>query len=445
MVTSPHIPNGTPSPVELLQHLIRFDTTNPPGNEAACIRYVDEMLTQAGLETTVLAKDANRPNLIAHLKGQGAAPALLLYGHVDVVTTADQVWTHPPFSGEVSGGYVWGRGALDMKGGVVMMLSALLRLKAEGIQPAGDIVFVLVSDEEVGGEYGAQYLVENHAEQFKDVRYAIGEFGGFPMYVGQKKFYAIQVAEKRVCWLKATIRGRGGHGSMPLHGGAMAKLGRLLETLDTSRLPVHLTPIVRQMLEAMAAATGLPTSMALTQLFDPRQTDRVLDGMGPQGLLFDAMLHNTLNATMVTCGHKVNVIPSEITVNFDGRLLPGFTPTDLIAELKGLVGNEVELEVIQSVPGPSEPDMGMFKFLADILREADPEGTPVPLLLTGSTDARHFSRLNIQTYGFLPMNLDEHFNFVQSIHAADERIPVEALEFGAQAIHLALRRYGVVK
>lgn len=428
--------------MELLQHLIRFDTTNPPGNEAACIRYLNELLTQAGLETTVVAKDANRPNLIARLKGQGAAPALLLYGHVDVVTTANQVWTHPPFSAEISEGCVWGRGALDMKGGVAMLLSALLRLKAEGTQPAGDIVLALVSDEEVGGEYGAQYLVENHAEQFKGVRYAIGEFGGFPMYVGGKKFYAIQVAEKQVCWLKATIHGRGGHGSMPLRGGAMSKLGHLLETLDTSRLPVHITPIVRQMLEAMAAATGLPTNMALTQLLDPSQTDHVLEGLGVPGLLFDAMLHNTVNATMVAGGHKVNVIPSEITVNLDGRLLPGFAPTDLIAELEGLVGKEVELEVIQAVPGPSEPEMGLFKFLADILHAADPEGMPVPLLLTGSTDARHFSRLNIQTYGFLPMNLDEHFNFVQSIHAADERIPVEALEFGTQAIHLALQRYG---
>ncbi len=444
MVPAAHIPNGTPSPVELLQNLIRFDTTNPPGNEAACIRYVNEMLTQAGLETTVLAKDANRPNLIARLRGQGVAPALLLYGHVDVVTTASQGWTRPPFSGELSGGYVWGRGALDMKGGVAMMLSALLRVKA-GTPPAGDLVLALVSDEEVGGEYGAQYLVETHAEQFKGVRYAIGEFGGFPMYVGQKKFYTIQVAEKQVCWLKATIRGRGGHGSMPLHGGAMSKLGHVLQTLDTSRLPVHITPIVRQMLEAMAAETGQATSVALTQLLDPSQTDQVLDGLGSQGLMFDAMLHNTLNATMIAGGHKVNVIPSEITVNLDGRLLPGFTPTDLIAELKGLVGHDVEIEVFQSTPGPHEPDMGLFNFLADILQEADPGGIPVPLLLTGSTDARHFSRLNIQTYGFLPMNLDENFNFVQSIHAADERIPVEALEFGTHVIHLALLRYGIVK
>jgi len=193
-------------PAELLQNLIRFDTTNPPGNEAQCVSYINSLLTDVGFETAILDKDPDRPNLIARLKGRGTVPPLLLYGHVDVVSTANQNWTYPPFEGKVVDGYVWGRGALDMKGGVAMMLAAFLRAKAEGLIPAGDIVLAILSDEEAGSDYGANYLVENHAEQFEGIRYAIGEFGGFPLYIGQQQFYAIQVAQKQFCWMKLILR-----------------------------------------------------------------------------------------------------------------------------------------------------------------------------------------------------------------------------------------------
>lgn len=429
-------------PTELLQHLLRFDTTNPPGNESECIGYIDRLLTSAGLETSILAKDPKRPNLMTRLAGQGSAPPLLLYGHVDVVPTANQRWTHPPFSGELADGYVWGRGALDMKGGVAMMLAALLRAKAEGLTPAGDLVLAIVSDEEGGGDDGAKFLVENHSEHFADIRYAIGEFGGFPIYVGQKKFYAIQVAEKQVCWLKAAIHGPGGHGSMPMRGGTMARLAAMLQKLDESRLPVHVTPVVRQMLEMMADAVANPIKSALTQLLNPNTTDQVLDGLGQLGLMFEPFLHNTVNATMVRGGEKINVIPSQVEVELDGRLLPGYGPSDLLDELQALIGEDIELEVLRHDPGPADPDMEMFSTLADILGEVDPGGIAVPLLLVASSDARHFSRLNIQTYGFIPMNLPEGFNFSQHIHSADERIPAESLTFGTDAIYRALQRYG---
>jgi acetylornithine deacetylase/succinyl-diaminopimelate desuccinylase-like protein len=178
-------------PAELLQNLIRFDTTNPPGNEAECIAYISRLLSNAGFETTIVAKDANRPNLIVRLPGRGSSPPLLLYGHVDVVSTENQEWSHPPFSGVARGGYVWGRGALDMKGGVAMMLAAFLRAKAERFAPAGDVILAVVSDEEAGGNYGAMYLVEEHGQLFSGVRYAIGEFGGFPLHLAGRKFYAI--------------------------------------------------------------------------------------------------------------------------------------------------------------------------------------------------------------------------------------------------------------
>src|SRR2546421_635318 len=208
-------------PAELLQQLIRFNTTNPPGNEAACIAYINKLLTEAGFSTTILAADPARPNLIARLQGQGNAPPLLLQGHVDVVTTEKQVWQQPPFAGNIVDDYVWGRGTLDMKGGVAMMIAAFMRAGAEGASLPGDIILAVVSDEEDGGEYGAKYLVENHADLFKGVRYALGEFGGYTAHIAGKKFYPIQVLEKQVCWMRAMVRGPGGHGSLPMHGGTV--------------------------------------------------------------------------------------------------------------------------------------------------------------------------------------------------------------------------------
>ena len=430
-------------PAELLQQLIRFNTTNPPGNERECIEWIDEVLRDGGYETKILAKDPERPNLLARLEGRGEAPSLLLHGHVDVVTVEGQSWQHPPFEGKNVDGWVWGRGALDMKGGVAMMLAAFLRAKAEGLTPPGDVLLLVLSDEESGGDYGAKYLVEEHAGLFDGIRYALGEFGGFTLYVGRRRFYPIQVAEKQLCSLRAVVQGPGGHGALPLRGGAMAKLARLLKRLDRRRLPVHITPVARRFIETMAAASPFPTGTILRGLLKPRLTDRMLDLLRSKGRAFDPLLHNTVNATIVRGGEKINVIPSEVTVELDGRLLPGYTPTDLIAELRQLAGDDdIEFDVIRHDPGPSEPDMGLFETLAGILREADPDGIPVPLLLPAITDARFFSRLSIQTYGFLPMKLPAGFNFNQTIHAADERIPAETLTFGSDAVYKALQRFG---
>jgi acetylornithine deacetylase/succinyl-diaminopimelate desuccinylase-like protein len=429
-------------PVELLRQLIRFDTTNPPGNERVCIEWIDGLLRDGGYETEMLAKDPERPNLLARLEGRGEAPSLLLQGHVDVVPVAGQDWQHPPFEGQLVDGWVWGRGALDMKGGIAMMLAAFLRAKAEGLTPPGDVLFFALSDEEAGGDYGARFLVEEHAGLFDDVRYALGEFGGFPLYVGRRRFYPIQVAEKQRCFTRAVVRGPGGHGALSMRGGTMAKLARFLRRLDRRRLPVHLTPVARRFLETMAESSPFPTGIILRGLLDPRLTDRTLALLGSKGRAFDPMLHNTVNATIVRGGEKINVIPSEVTVEMDGRLLPGYAPADMIAELRRLAGGDVEFEVISHDPGPSEPDMGLFEILSGILGEADPEGVPVPLLNPAFTDARFFSRLGIQTYGFLPMKLPAGFNFNETIHAADERIPAEALGFGADAIYKALERFG---
>ncbi|HYK84595.1 MAG TPA: M20/M25/M40 family metallo-hydrolase [Ktedonobacteraceae bacterium] len=427
-------------PAELLQQLIRFNTTNPPGNEAACIAYISNLLSEAGIENTLVARDPARPNLIARLTGQGNAPPLLLQGHVDVVTAEKQFWQHPPFEGGIYDGYIWGRGTLDMKGGVAMMIAALLRAKADDASLPGDVLLAVLSDEEASSTYGAKFLVENHAELFKDVRYALGEFGGFTMHIGNQRFYPIQVMEKKTCGLKVILRGPGGHGALPMRNGTLARLGRFIQALDEHRLPVHITSVTRQMIETLGSALSTTVGPMLLQLLEPTQTDRVLDMLGQAGQTFDPILHNTANITIIHGGEKNNVIPSEMVVTLDGRLLPGYGPEDMIAEMLQLVGNDIELEVTSYDPGPAEPDMGLFDTLAGILKEADPEGTPLPNLLPAVTDGRFFTRLGIQTYGFLPMLLPEGFNFTQTIHAADERIPVVAVEFGTNAIYEAMKR-----
>ena len=431
-----------PDPVEMLQRLIRFDTTNPPGNERECVAYISNLLTEAGCDFTVVGSSPDRPNLIARLKGQGTAPPLLLYGHVDVVTTADQTWQHPPFEGRLVDGYVWGRGALDMKSGIVMMLSAFLKAKTEGVHLPGDVILALVSDEEGGGDAGAKYLVENQAELFQGVRYAIGEFGGFSYEIGRQRFYPIMVAEKQICHLRATLRGPGGHGSMPQRDGAVGRMASFLRRLEQRRLPVHVTPVTRSMVETISSKLAWPQGMVFRQLLKPQMTNTVLGLMGDKGASFEPLLRNTANPTVIRAGEQINVAPSKVEVDLDGRLLPGYSPEDLISELVAISGGELELEVIRHDPGPSEPDMALFETLKDILRSVDSDGEPVPILLPGATDARFFSRLGIQTYGYLPMRLPPDLEFSRLIHGPDERIPVDAITFGTEAIFQLMHRFG---
>lgn len=430
-----------PTAATILQELIRFDTTNPPGNERPCIDYLEGLMRDAGIESSIVAKDSERPNLVARLPGTDKAPGLLLFGHVDVVTTAHQQWTVPPFEGRIQDGCIWGRGALDMKAGVAMMTSAILNAASCEYRPAGDVVFAAVSDEEAGGTLGAKYLVETHPSLFKGVRHALGEFGGFPLHIGDTPVYMIQTGEKQPCWLEATIRGPGGHGARPMRDGSMARLGHVLSTLNRRRLPIHITPVTRQMVHAMAKALPPHKRTLFRLLLNTRWTDRILGLLGDTGRNLEPLFRNTVNATVVRGGEKPNVIPSEVIVGLDARLLPGFTPQDLFAELEDLLGEALELEVLLFDEGKKDTDLSLLPLLTDILAQAHPGSYQVPYLLPGSSDARHFDALGIQTYGFIPMNLSAGFNFFETIHAADERIPLDAVQFGADAIYQVIVRY----
>jgi acetylornithine deacetylase/succinyl-diaminopimelate desuccinylase-like protein len=429
-----------PFVVELTRDLIRLDTTNPPGEEHLAVELVERLLRNANIDCERYESEPGRPNLVARVKGRGDAPPLLLQGHVDVVTTVNQDWRHRPFGGDIIDGYLWGRGALDMKSGVAMMVGAVLRAQARG-GAAGDLVLAVLADEEAGGIYGARWLVDAHPELFTGIRHAIGESGGVALHVGGRRFYPIMVSEKRGCQMLVTLRGAGGHGSVPAHGGAMAKLGDLLTRLDAGRLPVHVTTPVRHQLEGMRDALDEPLKSRIGALLDPARTDAALAELGALSRGLDAALHNTVNATIVSGGLKINVIPSEVQVQLDGRLLPGYGPEDMLRELRAVVGPEPEIEVILVGPAQPEVDLSQFDLFASVLKEADSGCVPVPSLVTGGTDARHFARLGIRTYGFLPLNIPPDFNSSPTIHAADERVPVSALEFGAECVYEAAIRY----
>jgi acetylornithine deacetylase/succinyl-diaminopimelate desuccinylase-like protein len=427
--------------VDLLGDLIRFDTTNPPGNESACVAHVQRMLEEAGVETRIVAKDDARPNLIARVRGAGEAPPLLLYGHVDVVTTSGQDWTHPPFGGELVDGWVWGRGALDMKGGVAMIVDAFLHAARGEIRPRGDVILAILSDEENGGDFGARFLAQDHADLFEGVRHALGEFGGASQTIGGRRFYPIQVAEKQICWLRGLVHGPGGHAALGVRGSAMGKTGRILARLDSGRLPVHVTPVARAWIEGMAEGLPSPQSFVLRSLLDPRLAELTLRAPIPQLRILDRALRNTVTATIVHGGTKINVVPSEIELELDGRTLPGFGPDELIAEVQTLLGLDLELEVVRHDAYPAHSDLSQMDALSGVLRELDPDAVPVPMLQVGVTDGRFFAGIGIQTYGFLPLKLPDDFEFTKLIHAADERVPADAIRFGAKAVGMAIERY----
>jgi acetylornithine deacetylase/succinyl-diaminopimelate desuccinylase-like protein len=428
-------------PAELLQNLIRFNTTNPPGNERECIEYINGLLKEAGIETTLVAKTPERPNIIARLKGEGKAPPLLLYGHVDVVTTENQKWTHPPFEARIVGDFIWGRGALDMKHGVAMYLAAILKAKAEKLSLPGDIIFAATADEEATCEDGAKFLVEEHPGLFEGVRYALSEFGGFNLSVAGKRFYLIQIAEKQTCWTRITFHGRGGHGANPVRNGAMAKLGAALQAIDQHPLPMHVTPAVREMIEKFSTGMGGISGMLMRQLLNPVFSNILMKALGKKLSIFEPLLHNTVSPTILRASDKFNVIPSEVILQLDGRLLPSFTASDMEQELCAIVGKDCEIETHLIYPAPSVLNMELFDTLASTMRAIDPQGIPVPYVNPAVTDARFFAKLGIQTYGYTPLHLPDDFSFIGTIHAADERVPVAALEFGTRAVYEVLQKF----
>jgi acetylornithine deacetylase/succinyl-diaminopimelate desuccinylase-like protein len=420
----------TVDPVALAQRLLRRD-------ERGCVAEIADLLRAHGVEPRILAAQADRPNLVARRAGRGEAPPLLLYGHADVVPADAQEWRHPPFGGEIVDGELWGRGALDMKGGLAMLVAAFLAADARG-----DLLLAVNADEETGGDLGAGYLVREHAELLAGVRHAISEFGGYTQHVGGRRLYPVQVAQKRGCTLRLTAHGAGGHAASPRRGQASARLGAALAAVGTRRLPAHLTAPVADMLRAMADGLPAPQAAAVRALLRPRLTEAVLRLAGRQADDLAPLLRNTVAATIVRAGDTGNVLPTSAHAELDGRLLPGQEPEALIRELRAFLPPGAELELVHADPPPARarPDLGLMALLSTVLREEDPQGHPFPLVTPGATDARHYDRLGIQSYGCLPMRLPPG-RLPALLHAPDERVPTAALTAGAAALTRIVARY----
>lgn len=427
-------------PIVFLQQLIRFNTTNPPGDEKACIYYIKEVLAANGLSSTIYSKDSNRPNLISVIKGSGEKKPLLFYGHVDVVPANEKDWSQPPFEGKIEDGLLYGRGTLDMKGGVTMLVATFIKMSKQALNH--DLVLAIVSDEEVAGEYGAQYLVENHPVIFDGIQHAIGEFGGFTINLNGKKTYLIQVAEKQVCWLQLKIQGTGGHASIPFKNGVLYDLANILLKLNKHEFPLKESPLARRIFNKLASIVDYQNGSG-NNWSNPEDLQPFLTILGANSPLFSCMLSNTVNVTKVNCGIKTNVIPREVIIEMDGRLLPGQKPENLIEELSTYLGIKKEqFSVIKYAENPQESvDWALYKQLKATLQEMEDDAPVSPILIGGSTDARHFAKLGIQTYGFLPMNLPLDFPVFNKIHGVDEYIPIYCLDFGIRALEIFLQKY----
>ena len=431
--------------VSLAQRLMQFDTTNGVVPERDCILFIKELLETAGIESELLYHDESRPNLLAKIPSKNPNPAIppfLMYGHVDVVPVTDQDWEKDPFAGIIEDGYLWGRGAIDMKGQHGMFLETMLKLKEENIDLPFDVYYLAVSDEEGDSDYGMKWLIETHPEIFEKFRYAIGEIGGFSLEISGKKLYPIQIGEKQTASIKITAKGAGGHASMKHKDTAMERMADAIAKLSKKRLPVRITEPVRVMITAIGDALGGVSGIAVKQLLKPALTDKLLDLLGTAGNLFDPLLHNSINVTMVGGGSAINVIPSAVWCKCDLRLVPECSMEEAIADIKSLIGDDFDIEVLHFDYGMKGTDLTMYESMAKTLKQFDPSGYPVPFVLAAVTDARFLGRVGVQSYGFTPMDLPLDYDFTELSHNANERVPVSALEFGAKTIyHYVVNEY----
>ncbi|NKE63127.1 M20/M25/M40 family metallo-hydrolase [Lentzea sp. PSKA42] len=424
--------------VTLVSELIRIDTTNT-GDPATVVgerkaaEWVAEKLSEVGYETTYVESGAKgRGNVIARLAGSDPSRgALLVHGHLDVVPADASEWSVHPFSGAVQDGYVWGRGAVDMKDMVGMTLALARHFKREGVVPPRDIVFAFLADEEAGGLFGAKWLVENRPELFEGVTEAISEVGGFSITLKDDvRAYLVETAEKGIRWLKLRVKGTAGHGSMIHRDNAVAKLAAAVTKLDQHKWPLIVRPSVREFLDGVSEITGLD--------FPEDDIEGSIGKLGALSRMIGATLRDTANPTMLSAGYKANVIPSTAEATVDCRILPGREEA-FDRELAELLGPDVEREWIGLPPVETTFDGALVDAMTASIIAEDPGARVLPYMLSGGTDAKSFQKLGIRNFGFAPLKLPADLDFSGLFHGVDERVPVDALKFGVRVLDRFLR------
>jgi acetylornithine deacetylase/succinyl-diaminopimelate desuccinylase-like protein len=436
----------------LLSKLIRFDTTNPPGNETAAAQFLADELTKEGLNCEILEATPKRGNIVARLKGTGEKPSLLLLSHLDVVAAKHDEWSVEPFSGAVQDGFVWGRGALDMKGMTAIEVMALKLLKREGAALKGDVLLAATADEEKGGVMGAGYLLEN----FKDKIYAdyvLNEGGGAAIPTRNGNLFTVNTAEKGILWFRVKAKGIPGHGALPnMADNAIMRMNKVIETLGNYQAETVLIPTIKSFLREVAKKeTGLqePFSKLIS---DPKQSSQILDGIGCENrFIADELVPRvkiTLTPTMIGGGVKENVVPSECEVIFDCRPLPGQSIEEtlgLIKNLLSVVGLEkLSFEIIQAHEGSESPmQTPLYEAISSVLGEFEPDCAVTPWLMTGGTDSRFFRAAGSVCYGFHPLHPEPPIKgkLIKREHGIDERISIENLVFGTSVLYEVIKKF----
>jgi acetylornithine deacetylase/succinyl-diaminopimelate desuccinylase-like protein len=418
---------------ELLQELIRIDTTNPPGNETAAAEVLQAYLEDSGAEVELYARIPERANLVARIPGRGDGPTLLFLSHTDVVLADAAEWTADPFGGELRSGEIWGRGALDMKGQVAASAVAIASLAREGFEPAGDLIFAATADEEVGAGFGAQWLCETHPDAVR-CDYLINEGSGERLELGGKPFYMCSVAEKMSAPFRLRVRGRSGHASMPgIADNALVKAAPLITALGEYVPDQRLTPEVEALLEAVMGDRPASPAEALERA---RKIGEFFAEM------VEPLLSLTLAPTMITASQKRNVIPAVCDVVVDSRLLPETAPAEQHAIVRSVLGDgDYELEELEAHGGTRSPiESPLWDAVADWVSDVEPGAKPAPICVAGFTDSHWFREaFGTVAYGFFPSRAMPAELAARLIHSADERIPVEDLELGVSFMRHAAR------
>lgn len=423
--------------VQLLQELIRIDTTNPPGNERVAALYLQKLLEAEGIETRLLDVAPGRANLYARIKGDGSRRPLILLSHTDVVMAEPERWSVPPFSGEIRNGFVYGRGASDMKGTAAVHVTLLRLLKRHHVPLKRDVILLAVADEEAGG-LGARSIIENHLDLIRGAEFLLNE--GDVAYVknGKLQQYGVDVMEKAALWLRLTAKGPAGHGSIPLPDSSVNRLLKALERLRAWETPIHVPAAVAEGYRILASHQSdmvLKAAYADLEkaLNDPAVREKLL-----LDRTLNAQVRETITITGLHGSDKVNVIPGTAWAQIDVRLLPGETPAGFIAKLRDVLADPgIEIETLEgSKPTGSSADTALMSAIRKVAARRDPGVPVVPTMLTSSTDSAKFRSVGITAYGFEPFKMDD--GELDRAHGDDERLSVENVGFALQFLYEVL-------
>lgn len=417
--------------VSICQDLIRIPSVNygeGRGDEKAVAQYVVKSLAEVGIDATIYESAPNRCNVIARIKGSDASrPGLVVHGHLDVVPANAEDWSVDPFAAEIKDGMIWGRGAVDMKNVDAMILSIVRSWARTGYTPSRDIVLAFFADEEAGMTFGSRWMTEFHPEVFEGCSEAISEVGGFSVTVGDgKRLYFVEAAQKGIHWMKLTARGRAGHGSMMNSDNALTSLTEAVAKIGRHEWPQRYTKTVKVLFKKIAEATG--------KNYDETDLRPLLKEIGPTERMIGATLQNTANPTMLEAGYKANVIPGSASAVIDGRFLPGYED-ELNQTIRSIVGKDIEVETVsRDIALEVDFEGDLVEAMCSAIKKFDPEGIPVPYLMSGGTDNKALSELGIVGYGFSPLKLPADLDFMALFHGVDERVPIEGLCFGVNVL-----------